>query len=98
MNYEIQKVIFKNCTVYNILHESNILGHVIEHENSNVLIQTDELPIVPIAESFGFQGHFYLGSEDGYESVNLTPTSEFKPLCEFKVINFDHYSLNEVEL
>ncbi|MEO5366010.1 MAG: hypothetical protein H7831_06590 [Magnetococcus sp. WYHC-3] len=98
MDYEIQKVIFKNCTVYNILHESNILGHVIQHENSNVLIQTDELPIIPLAESFGFQGHFYLATEDGYQSVNLNPTSEFKPLYEFKVINLEDHLLTESEL
>jgi len=98
MDYQIQKIIFKNCTVYNILHESNVLGHVIQHENSNVLIQTDELPIIPLAESFGFQGHFYLASENGYESVELNPTDEFKPLYEFKVINFEDYSLNEAEL
>ena len=95
MNYEIQKVIMKNCVIYNILHESTILGHIIESENSKVLVQADEVPIVPLAESFGFQGKFWLAANDEYKLVDLQATPDFKPLYEFKVMNFDNHFLSE---
>ena len=95
MRYDIQKIIMKNCTVYNILHESTLLGHIIENEDSKVLVQTDEIPIIPLVESFGFEGKFWLVENEDYKLVELKPTPDFIPLYEFKVINFDNYFLSE---
>jgi hypothetical protein len=95
MKYQVQKILLKNCTVYNILFESNILGHVIDHPNSKIIVQTDELPIIPIAESLGFEGDFYAANKDGYELVNLKSTDDLKPIYEYKIINLQDYFLNE---
>lgn len=95
MKYELQKIVMKNCVVYNILHEGTILGHVLENENSNILIQVGDLPIVPLAESFGFEGTYLIINEDSEESVELNSTPDFKPIYEFKVFNYSDYFLSE---
>jgi hypothetical protein len=97
MNYELQKIILSNCNVYNILFESNILGHIIVDEDTTLLVQNDEVSIIPIAESFGFGGEAYLANEEGFEKVVLHGTPETKPLYEYKVVNLPNYSLNQLE-
>jgi hypothetical protein len=96
MNYEIQKIILKNCTVYNILLESELLGHVIEEENKNLLIQTSDLNIIPIAESLGFNGSFICEINDNYEIIKLN-SSGVVPV-NFKVINLQEHFLNELDI
>ena len=86
MKYDIQKVIMKNATIYNFLYEDTILGHLIETNDSKVLIQSSELPLKPIAESFGFGGQVWLFEDEDYKLTNLTPTPDFKPNYDFKVI------------
>ena len=92
----MQKILLKDCTVYNILFETNVLGHIISSGDSLFLIQTDELPIVPIAESFGFSGKAYLTIENTMDLVELNPASELKPLYEYKVVNLEDYSLKQL--
>lgn len=87
MNYELQKITLDNETVYNIIFESRLLGHVIIADEQIILVQTDELPIIPLAESFGFSGDAYLVNGDNESKVVLNGTPEFKPLYEYKVIN-----------
>lgn len=95
MKYELQKVIMKNCTVYNILHESKILGHIVYNDTSKIIVSATKLPIVPIVESFGFEGKFLLAKNDNYEVVELKATPEFTPIFEFKVINLEDNFLTE---
>lgn len=97
MKYELQKIVFNNCNVYNILFESNVIGHIIANEEKTILVQNDELSIIPIAESFGFGGNAYLAKEEGYEKIVLNPSPELKPLYEYKVVNLPEYSLKQLE-
>ena len=97
MSYELQKIIMKNCTVYNILHEGNILGHVLESPDSNLLVQTSDIPIIPLAESFGFEGNYLILNDTETVNVVLTPTPDFKPLYEFKTFNYSDYFLSETD-
>jgi len=85
----------KNCVVYNILHESTILGHIIHDGTSKLIVSSTELPIIPIVESFGFEGKFLLAKNDTYEVVELKATPEFTPIFEFKVINLEDNFLTE---
>jgi hypothetical protein len=88
MNYKLQKILLADCTVYNILFENKILGHVIVKNDNMTLIQTDDLNIVALAESFGFSGN-------GYHLVVLEETKELKPIYEYKVINLQDQFLTE---
>lgn len=96
MTYEIQKIILKNCTVYNILLESELLGHVIEEENKKLLVQTSKLNIIPIAESLGFDGSFVCENGEELKIVQLN-SSGVVPV-NFKVINLQEHSLNELNI
>ena len=96
MTYEIQKIILKNCVVYNILLESELLGHVIEEDNKKLLVQTTELNIIPIAESLGFDGSFICESNKEFKIVELN-SSGVVPV-NFKVINLQEHSLNELNI
>ena len=96
MTYEIQKIILKNCVVYNILLESELLGHVIEEDNKKLLVQTTELNIIPIAESLGFDGSFICESNKKFKIVELN-SSGVVPV-NFKVINLQEHSLNELNI
>jgi hypothetical protein len=98
MKYDIQKVIMKNATIYNFLYENTILGHLIETDDSKVLIQSSDVPLQPIAESFGFEGTMWLFEDEDYKLTNLTPTPEFKPNYDFKVINLSENFLIEEEI
>jgi hypothetical protein len=96
MGYEIQKIVLKNCNVYTFLFESKIIGYILDNENSKILIQTTETPIIPIAESFGFSGNFLIS--DSYSNYNLVKLeeSEFNINPQnFKVVNLIEYSLSE---
>lgn len=95
MQYELQKIILEKGNVYNILFDSNLLGHVLAEENSIILIQTDEMPIVPLAEAFGFSGEAYLATENGYSKIILNPTPELQPIFEYKVVNLPGSFLTE---
>jgi hypothetical protein len=98
MDYELQKVILNNATVYNILFESNILGHVVLIDNCNILIQNSEIDIKTLAESFGFEGHFLISENEKYNPVTLTSDEFLKPNYSFKVLNLNEYFLNELKL
>lgn len=87
----------KNCVVYNILHEENILGHVLESADSNLLVQTSDIPIIPLAESFGFEGNYLIIEDLETKNVFLKSTPDFKPLYEFKTFNYSDYFLSEVD-
>ncbi|NBO36562.1 hypothetical protein EBU91_03360 [bacterium] len=95
MNYELQKIVLKNCSVYNILFEGSVLGHILMNENFSLLVQNDEIPIAPIVESFGFSGNVLLAKENGYESITLNPSEDLKAIYEFKVINLQDQILTE---
>ena len=98
MNYKLQKVLLNDCSLYNILFENTVLGHVLVNEKFTILVQNDELSIVPIVESFGFSGDVLLAKEDGYEKITLNPSLELEPLYEYKVINLQNHSLTEEEI
>lgn len=87
MKYTIQKIVMENCIVYNFLYESELFGHIIETEDSKVLIQAGDFPIIPLVESFGFKGNCWLLENEEYKLITLTPTPELEPLYEFKVVN-----------
>ena len=97
MKYEIQKIIMENCTIYNFLYENRVLGHFIENDDSKVLVQTDEISIIPIAESFLFEGPCWLSENGEYKLIELNPSPELTPLYEFKSINLENYTLNELK-
>lgn len=98
MKYELQKIILENCNVYNILFESNILGHILIGGGKTILVSNDEMSIVPIAESFGFDGDALLATENGYEKIVLKGSPELRPLYEYKVINLPDYSLKQLTI
>lgn len=93
MGYKLQKILLSDCTVYNILFEDRVLGHVIRTDYNTVLVQNEDLNIVPLAESFGFSGKAFVSNENGYEEVILNKTTELTPLYEYKVVNLDNQSL-----
>ena len=98
MNYELQKVILNNATIYNILFESEVLGHIIVLENSNILVQNSEIDIKILGESFGYNGHFLLCENEEYTAVTLNSDEFLKPDYSFKVLNLNEYFLNESKL
>jgi hypothetical protein len=89
-------MVLKDANIYNILFESNIIGHIIIDQNEITLIENDELSLIPIAESFGFSGTAYLAKENGFEQVILKPSPELMPLCECKTINLPNLLLTEL--
>ena len=95
MNYRLQKILLADCTVYNILFENKVLGHVIVENDNMTLIQTEDLNIVALAESFGFSGKAYMADETGYYPVVLQETKDLKPIYEYKVINLQDQILTE---
>ena len=96
MGYKLQKILLNNCDVYNILFEDRILGHIIVTEENTILVQNEDLNIVPLAESFGFHGKAYVSIENGYEEVILNDSSDLKPLYEYKVVNLqDQFLISE---
>lgn len=95
MNYELQKITLENEVVYNILFESKLLGHVILSDEQMTLVQAGELPIAPIAESFGFSGEANLVEGENSSKVMLNSTPEFKPLYEYKIVNLPDSALTE---
>ena len=97
MKYNVQKIIMKNANVYNFLHENVLLGHLIDNGESQVLIQTSDISIVPIVESFNFSGDCWLLEDGEYKLVNLSPSPELEPIYEFKVINLSDNLLTESE-
>lgn len=96
MKYQVQKIILGDANIYNILFESNVIGHIIVENGEITLVENDELSIVPIAESFGFAGNAFLAKEDKFESVILNPSPELMPLCEYKAINLQDLLLTEL--
>jgi hypothetical protein len=98
MEYKLQKILLNNCNVYNILFEDNILGHVLINDENTIVIQTDELSIVPIVESFGFSGEALLADENGYQTVMLKGNLDLAPLYEYKVIDLQDQFLTEEEI
>lgn len=98
MGYELQKVILEKGNVYNIFFDSRLLGHVLIENDTMILAQTDEVPIIPLVESFGFAGEAHVAEPDGYSKINLKPTPEFTPLYEYKVLNLPECFLTESEI
>ena len=96
MKYQVQKIILRDANIYNILFESNIVGHIIVENGEITLVENDELSMIPIAESFGFAGNAFLAREDKFESVVLNPSPELMPLCEYKAINLQDLLLTEL--
>lgn len=96
MKYQVQKIILGDANIYNILFESNIIGHIIVENDKITLIENDELSMIPIAESFGFAGNAFLAKEDKLESIVLNPSPELMPICEYKAINFQDLLLTEL--
>jgi len=96
MNYQVQKIILKDASIYNILFEENVIGHIIVDNNEITLIQNDELSMIPIAESFGFSGKAYVAKENGFEQIVLNPSPELMPLCEYKTVNLPNLLLTEL--
>jgi len=87
----------ENCTVYNFLYENELLGHLIESEDSRVLVETSDTSIIPIAESFNVGGNVWLLEDGDYKLVTLNPSPEMQPIYEFKVINLPDLFLAESE-
>jgi hypothetical protein len=98
MGYKLQKILLSDCTVYNIVFEDRVLGHLILTEHNTLLVQNEDLNIVPLAESFGFSGKAYIANENGYEEVMLNGNTDLAPLYEYKVINLDNQSLISEEI
>lgn len=98
MPYTVQKIIMKNSVVYNFLYESKILGHLIETEDSRVLVETSDIAITPIVESFGIEGDVWLLENEEYKLRTLNPSPEFEPNYNFKVINLSENLLIESEI
>lgn len=98
MKYNVQKVIMENCTVYNFLYKNELLGHLIESEDSRVLVETSDTSIIPIAESFNIGGKVWLLEDGDYKLVTLNPSPEMQPMYEFKVINLPDLFLTESEI
>lgn len=97
MGYELQKVILEKGNVYNIFFDSRLLGHVLIENDTMILAQTDEVPIIPLVESFGFSGEAYIAEHQGYSKIMLKGTPEFTPLYEYKVVNLPDCFLSEAE-
>jgi hypothetical protein len=95
MKYTIQKIVMENCNVYNFLYESELFGHIIETEDSRVLIQTSDFPIIPLVESFGFDGNCWLLEDEEYKLITLKATPGVEPIYEFKVVNLSDNLLVE---
>lgn len=96
MKYQVQKIILGDANIYNVLFESNVVGHIIVDNNEITLVQNDELSMIPIAENFGFAGNAFLAKEDKFESIVLNPSPELMPLCEYKAINLQDLLLTEL--
>lgn len=87
MKYTVQKIVMENSNVYNFIYENELLGHLIDTEDSRVLVQTSDISIIPIAESFNFSGYCWLLENDEYKLITLNPSPELEPIYEFKVVN-----------
>jgi hypothetical protein len=98
MKYTVQKIIMQNSNIYNFLYENELLGHLIETDNSRVLVQTSDISIIPVVESFNFSGECWLLENENYKLINLNSSPELEPLYEFKVINLSDYPLVESEI
>lgn len=98
MKYTVQKIVMKNSNVYNFLYENKLLGHVIDTEDSRVLVQTSDISIIPIVESFNFSGNCWLLEDGEYKLKTLNPSPELQPLYEFKVVNLSENLLVESEI
>jgi hypothetical protein len=97
MKYNVQKIIMKNTNVYNFLHESELLGHLIDNGDSQVLIPVSDISIIPIVESFNFSGDCWLIENGEYKLITLNPVPILEPIYEFKVINLSDNLLSESE-
>lgn len=98
MKYTVQKIIMQNSNIYNFLYENELLGHLIETDDSRVLVQTSDISIIPVVESFNFSGECWLLENENYKLINLNSSPELEPLYEFKVINLSDYLLVESEI
>jgi len=98
MKYTVQKIIMENCTIYNFLYKDELLGHLLENENSRVLIETSDTPLIPIAESFNISGDVWLLEDGDYKLKTLNGTPAFEPIFEFKVVNLSDNFLTESEI
>jgi len=98
MGYELQKVILEKGNVYNIFFKSNLLGHVLVENDTMILVQTDEIPIIPLVESFGFSGEAYVSEGNKYSKICLNPAPELRPIYEYKVVNLPNCFLTESEI
>jgi hypothetical protein len=98
MKYTIQKIIMENCTIYNFLYKNELLGHLIENQNSKVLVKTSDTPIIPIVEAFNISGDVWLLEDGDYKLRTLNGTSDFEPIFEFKVVNLSDNLLTESEI
>lgn len=86
-----------NNIVYNFLYENELIGHVLENDDSRVLVPVSDTSIVPVAESFGFDGPAWYLEEGEYKLITLSAATELKPIYEFKVINLSDYLLLQEE-
>jgi len=97
MKYTVQKIVMENSNVYNFLYENELLGHLIDTEDSRVLVQTSDISIIPIVESFNFSGNCWLLEDGEYKLITLNPVPILEPIYEFKVINLSDNLLSESE-
>lgn len=88
----------QNSNIYNFLYENELLGHLIETDDSRVLVQTSDISIIPVVESFNFSGECWLLENENYKLINLNSSPELEPLYEFKVVNLSDYLLVESEI
>lgn len=98
MKYTVQKIVMENSNVYNFLYENELLGHLIDTEDSRVLVQTSDISIIPIVESFNFSGNCWIVENEEYKLITLNPSPELEPLYEFKVVNLSDNLLIESEI
>jgi hypothetical protein len=98
MKYTVQKIIMDNAVVYNFLYENELLGHLIDTEDSRVLVSAGDTSIIPIVESFNFSGNCWVLDEGEYKLYILNPSPELEPLYEFKVVNLEDNLLVESEI
>jgi hypothetical protein len=98
MEYNIQKLILENATVYNILLDDHILGHIIENnDGSKYILQSHPtINFSLIAEELGFNGEFNILNENSEDHVKLLK-SETSKSANFKVFNFDYLTLDPAE-
>lgn len=97
MDYQIQKIILKDSTIYNVLLREHLLGHIVEtNDDKKYMIQVHpSVNFSLIAEELGFDGtySFMTESAEQPETVKLL-RSENSMTADFKVFNFDYLPLN----